>query len=269
MGVLEQYHDVFLVLHLVGFAIGLGAATLHDVAFAQYINLFDKVRWNPRIFNMARGLIFTSLVWVSLSGVLLYAPQAALLNASAVFQTKLLVMLVLVVSSFIFHALAMPRLSEGMQMEQVQIGRARGALASRRVRQLCFVLGAVSLTSWYSAVALGALSLNVDLSLLLTAYGGLLLLTAGISLGLEQRFQARLTRSSEQTLGQVASQLLGAQQPSFFKETTPEPPIFADSLPLNARDFKALRRIKNDPAWGTQGRQRGDGGGNNPSLGNR
>ena len=175
---------------------------------------------------------------------------------------------VLTVSSLAFHLFAMPRLSKSMLVEQSRTGGQSGRRA-RVVRQLCFVLGAVSLSSWYSAVALGALSVSLDLGLLLAAYGSLITLTAGASLWLEYRFYKRLGRSSQDALGQVAQQLLSAQQPSFFKDAVPETPIFADGPPLTARDFHALRRIKNDPAWGTQGRQRGDGGGKNPSLGSR
>jgi hypothetical protein len=95
----------------------------------------------------------SSVIWAGLailivSGVMLYLPEQLRLNASPKFILKIIVVGVVLVNGVLLNLLVAPHM---------QTLSFEGTIPARRFRRLAFALGAVSLTSWYTAFFLGSL----------------------------------------------------------------------------------------------------------------
>ena len=205
--ILVTYRDVFLVLHTISFAIGLGAATVHDVAFTHYLSAFDKERWNSLAYKICFQLIRTSLFWAGLSGLALFWPDMRALSASPLFQFKMLLICLIALNSYFFHHRVIPKLMHSFWYDSSpDIIRQKQA---RNLHRLSFALGAISLSSWYSAASLGGLrTLELSFPVLLGVYVAIIALSIGSSFFAEARLAVRLERTSKAILKEVATELL-------------------------------------------------------------
>jgi hypothetical protein len=204
---LITYHDVFVALHTISFAIGLGAATVHDVAFSYYLGEFDKERWNSLAYKICFQLIRSSLFWTVLSGLALYLPNAASLNASALFQFKTLLVCLIMLNSYYFHHRLVPKLANSFCFDSSQTSFEKSQL--RSLHRLSFALGAISLSSWYSVASLGGLrNLDLGFPILLAVYLAIIVLSVGSSFMAEAKFAKKLELSSQVILKTVANELL-------------------------------------------------------------
>lgn len=204
---LTAYKDVFVVLHSISFAIGLGAASVHDLAFAHYLHQFDKERWNALAHTICYQLIRTSLFWTLLSGLALFLPTSAALASSALFQFKVLLVGILCINTWFFHQKLLPKLADSFWYDPRATRQDKKRL--RQLHRLSFIFGSVSLTSWYSTVSLAGLK-NLELGFfpLLSIYLGLLALSGLGSLMAEARLANRLEHKARAVLRGVASELL-------------------------------------------------------------
>jgi hypothetical protein len=173
-----------LVLHLLGFAFGVGASTVldirmlrllcgrrvseHDLAFASVLSAFVRA-----------GLV---ALWVSGLGFLLRAwfidPP---LLANPKLHAKIAIVLVLTLNGIFIELVALRLLSR-------QSGHCLfdGVGAARQT--LLLSLGVVSVTSWYAAGLLGIVrELNFGPSAAVILLGYLALLVAGIGMALAGR----------------------------------------------------------------------------------
>lgn len=204
MSFAQTYRDLFLVVHLMGFAVGVGAATTMDVMFARFLLSLDSKNWHPELYTTATRLIWFALALITLSGVGLFLGDATRLLASSKFLVKMVVVLVVTVNGLLFgHHLA-PRLASIFAQ-----GETRQGLSAHLLRRLAFASGAVSLTSWYSAVVLGGLS-SVPLTFLnlLGLYGSCLIAAVVGSLCVEYVFGHSFNRKMESATRAVAAALL-------------------------------------------------------------
>lgn len=204
---LTHYRDVFVVLHTISFAIGLGAATVHDVAFSHYLSKFDTEQWNALAHNICLSLIRSSLVWIVLSGAALFMINKDALLSSTLFQFKMLLVGLILVSSYLFHHQLLPKLAKSFLYDSAQTLTEKRKL--RYLRRSSFAMASLSLTSWYSAASLGGLrELNLSLPILLGVYASIVALGIIASFFAEAKVAARLERSSQALLREVAAELL-------------------------------------------------------------
>lgn len=199
-------HDLWLVLHLIAFAIGTGTAIFSDILFVRAIVTPERIRWNPDVLPVGSAVIWAALLVVVASGILLTLPRAAELLTSGRFLTKIAVVAVITANGFRLQRVLAPRLSEAFFRVGVT---SAGSAVLPTLRRQAFVAGAVSSVSWLSAVALGALP---DLPNGFAVYGLSYLLLLGGAIGsailADLLYARRLQRASQNTAQAVARQLL-------------------------------------------------------------
>src|SRR3989344_8017665 len=151
--ILKEYRTVILTLHLIATAIGLGAATITDVFFFKFLKDFKISELESDVLNTLSQVIWFALAMIILTGIGLYVPVSERLMVSSKFLMKMVVVAVIVINGAILNLLISPKLihiSFGEPHEH-QSGELH------KTRKLAFALGAVSITSWYSAFILGAI----------------------------------------------------------------------------------------------------------------
>ena len=170
------------IIHFIGLALGLGAATVLDLMIFRFF-LNGKVtseRWV--IFDFGSKIVNAGLLllWITGFGFLAYygAFEPIKFGNEKVWA-KMLIVLILTVNGLFIHAVILPKV-------KAQIGRSLLAGMSTRQKSVLLTSGAISATSWYVPLLLGALpQLNfvVPMTTILLAYALILALVAAVSHG--------------------------------------------------------------------------------------
>lgn len=159
----------WVIIHNVGFVLGLGGATITDIFFFRFLK-------DGRISEEEKGTMDTlsSLIWVGLailvvSGLMLYIADIPRLSMSPKFILKVVVVGVIILNGFFLNLLVAPRM---------RAFSFANIVPARRFRRLAFALGGISIVSWYSAFLLGSFR-KIHLSFYggLAVYGAVLVVT--------------------------------------------------------------------------------------------
>src|SRR3989338_1412986 len=165
--ILREYRAVILILHLIAAAIGLGTATITDVFFFKFLKDFKISELEASVLNALSQVIWFALALIILTGIGLYLPASERLLDSSKFLVKMIVVAIMVVNGAFLNLLISPKLVHISFCESHE--HQSGEL--RKLRKLAFALGAISITSWYSAFILGALhKLSFSFPELLSVY---------------------------------------------------------------------------------------------------
>ncbi|MFN3324672.1 MAG: hypothetical protein ACK5AZ_14340 [Bryobacteraceae bacterium] len=134
------------ILHLVGAAVGVGAATTSDALFLRSIRNRLISTDQYVLLQGASRVVLAGLALVVLSGLVLVVHNEPLL-ARPHFQAKMTAVLLLLVNGVIFHAWTLPFLDRhrDLILEQEAIGARLWTFA---------VTGTMSVVSWYGALIL-------------------------------------------------------------------------------------------------------------------
>lgn len=153
VSLLLQHRSLVITVHSFAAALGLGAATVADVFFFKFLKDLKISEGEADILRTISDVIWFALATLIVSGIGLYVADAETLNQNPKFLVKTLVVLILVVNGAFLNLIISPRLVK------ISFGRehAHEAGELRRFRRLAFALGAISITSWYSAFLLGIL----------------------------------------------------------------------------------------------------------------
>lgn len=163
--------------HFVGLACGLGAATLLDLLLLRFFVREKITSASFEIFHFSTKLVNLGLaiLWITGIGFLLhYAVVDPVKLTNEKIWAKLAVVLVLTANGFLIHSVVLPRL-------RAQIGRRLFDGMRPTVRTAFIISGAISATSWYVPVALGAfpqLNFSVSAPTILSSYALALLAVA-------------------------------------------------------------------------------------------
>jgi hypothetical protein len=133
-------YPVVETIHIIGFAILVGAAVVFDLrllGLSRSIRVSDLAR---HVLPWARRSFF---VLVLPSGLLLFATQAQTLGASRVFQLKLLLIVLAGINTFVFHGRTSRTLATWDE-------NATPPLAAK-------LAGATSLVLWIAVITCGRL----------------------------------------------------------------------------------------------------------------
>lgn len=160
--------NLFLLLHIVSFAIGLGGATIADIFFFKFLKDFRISEAESETLDTLSRVIWVALGVIVVSGVGLYLPNAEALNQVPKFLVKMIVVGVLIVNGIFLNLLVAPRLVK-IAFHQKHFHEKNEL---HHIRKIAFALGAISITSWYSAFFLGFLPKNIpfNFSEILLAY---------------------------------------------------------------------------------------------------
>lgn len=161
------------ILHFIGLALGLGAATVLDLMILRF---FIKGKVSPEhfaVFHFGSRIVNWGLIllWVTGFGFLAYYGffEPIKLGNEKVWA-KMTIVAILTINGAFIHAVILPKV-------KAQIGSSLMDGMSTMQRSVFLVSGAVSATSWYVPLMLGALpQLNfvVPMTAILTAYAVLL-----------------------------------------------------------------------------------------------
>jgi hypothetical protein len=155
---------ILVIAHVVGAALGVGAATASDSVFLRSIR---NRRVSSEQFVLIRSVsdvVLGGMALVALTGVglLLLSPENI---TDAKFQAKMLAVLAILANGLVFHVWIFPYL-------KAHRDKFMGKDSLTAPRRLLFGgAGAVSAVSWYSALVLGAMDpIDVGLPVKLIVY---------------------------------------------------------------------------------------------------
>jgi uncharacterized membrane protein len=150
--VLAANRELLSIIHIFAAAIGVGAATITDVFFFKFLKDFRISEEEADILGTISNVIWVMLAFIVLSGIGLYLPNAAVYNETPKFLVKMIIVAVLILNGAFLNLLIAPRLVT------ISFGEPHAHKKGELhwLRKLAFALGAVSITSWYSAFLLGA-----------------------------------------------------------------------------------------------------------------
>lgn len=155
--VFEIFHKPILMIHLLGFALGVGGATITDVLFYRFLSDFKISKEEDGILRIMSQVIWVGLFLAILSGIGLYLPEMATLNESSKFLVKVVIVFVITLNGAILNLLIAPRLVDMSFKSTESLGNTLQVTKMLKLRKTAFALGAISLVSWYSVFALGVM----------------------------------------------------------------------------------------------------------------
>lgn len=175
VSLLGRYHELILIGHFLGVALGLGGATITDIFFFKFLKDFRISEQEAGVMHTLSQMIWFALALLVLTGLGLYLPEAEELNQSAKSLVKMIVVAVIIINGAFLNLFVAPKLVKISFREK----REHRSGELHYERKIAFALGAVSMVSWYSAFILGMLrQIPLDFSSLFLIY--LLLLGVAI-----------------------------------------------------------------------------------------
>lgn len=184
MSFLAEAKPILLTIHILATAIGLGGATISDILFFRFLRDFKISSKEEEVLHVLKDVVLAAIFCITLSGILLYIPAHEVLNASPLFRLKALATGVLVLNGFALHAFVAPHLIHMNLRKKKKLGRFW--------YQLAFLLGSISVCSWYSVFFIAMLKNILPFSFgdALLLYGILLF----VSIAIGQFFEYFLTK---------------------------------------------------------------------------
>ena len=162
------YKQFFTILHVLSVVVGMGAALVTDILFSFFASNKVLSSFEIKIVRWLSYVVTAALVCIVITGVCIFLSDPARYMASAKFLTKMTIVLILCVNGYLLHRFIFSRLRE------------RGFLTSKKLlglRKIAFCLGAISLTSWLSAMSLGVLDkISISYGQAISIYIGILII---------------------------------------------------------------------------------------------
>lgn len=143
-----DYQQIALAFHLIGFALGLGGATISDITFFKILRNRSLTSQHYAFLDTLSKVIWFGLGLLIVSGVvifgLIYSKQGSLpMLASPRWQTKLILVGVVLINGLFFKFSIFPALKKliGTTLSLANVGPIIWRLA---------LSGTISILSWYS-----------------------------------------------------------------------------------------------------------------------
>jgi hypothetical protein len=163
-----------VIAHLIGLALGVGGATLMDLILVRFVLRGTIAREHADILKFSSMLVSAGLLILWVTGIAFlahyYVFNAAALGNPKIFA-KVVIVAILTVNGILIHNQVLPIIERN-------VGRRLFDGVSPRLKMGMLAAGAVSATSWYVPLALGALrefNFVVPASQILLAYAALLM----------------------------------------------------------------------------------------------
>lgn len=138
----------WIILHNIGFILGVGSATVTDVLFFRSIKDGTVSAEEKGTMDTLTNIIWVGLAILVVSGLALFIPEQARLAVSSKFLLKVVVVGVIIINGLLLNMFVAP------YMRRLSF---EGTVPARKFRRLAFALGGISFTSWYLAFFLGSL----------------------------------------------------------------------------------------------------------------
>ncbi|MEK7613678.1 MAG: hypothetical protein AAB439_02270 [Patescibacteria group bacterium] len=141
---------VFLILHLVGLALGVGGALISDAMFFKAIKDKRIIKTEMEFLRLGSWSVGLGLMLLVFSGLGMFMLDHERYLASSKFLAKMSVVAILIVNGVVLHQLQIPYLMKITEKHSSTLA------AFSKTRTWFIVGGVVSIVSWLSALTLGA-----------------------------------------------------------------------------------------------------------------
>lgn len=175
---LSEFRYLIIIFHVVAAALGLGGATIADLLFFKFLKDLRISEWESGVLRFLSQIIWSVLAILLITGIGLYLPRLAIYSQSDKFLAKMVIVIILIINGSLLNLLVSPKLVKISFHKDHR--HQPGELL--RLRGLAFILGSISIVSWYFAFILGMLhSVNLSFAGLIILY--LLIVGAAIVIG--------------------------------------------------------------------------------------
>lgn len=164
-------HTILVTVHLIGFAFGVGGATVSDLVFLKSIRNGKVSKDQYQLIKTVSSVVWASVAILLVSGTALMALQQFEIGQVprfgwSFFQLKMVAFFAAVLNGIVFHFLVFPSIKKS-------VGKSFRTSAMKRRYPLFALTGAISVVSWYTAflmVAFGRFFIEFPFTLLLAGY---------------------------------------------------------------------------------------------------
>lgn len=176
-------------IHLLAFAIGIGAVTVAAVLFFRFLKDFVISEFETNVLKTISQMIWFSLAILILTEFTLYFPKTELLGLPSQVLAKIFVLMIVVISGVILNLIIIPwliALSFNKKDETFE--------DLVRLRKMTFGIGAVSVGSWYFAFILYAIPTSFEFAAIIMMYFLFLIISISISQMVEYKISKNASR---------------------------------------------------------------------------
>lgn len=160
--ILSSQKIFWIIVHNVGFILGVGSATITDIFFFRFLKDNTISAGEKRVMDTLTSVIWAGLGILIVSGLALFIPNQEALSVSSKFLLKVVVVGVIIANGVALNMFV------GPYMRRLSF---EGTKPAKRFRRLAFALGGISIVSWYLAFFLGSLrKIPINFKLALWAY---------------------------------------------------------------------------------------------------
>lgn len=172
--VVAAHKWLFVFLHVMSVVIAMGAAFTIDFLTAYFAKNRTFSAPEVRTLRFLITIVSYGLFAILITGALVFTSAPEKYLASSKFLTKITVVLVLCANGYVLHRFVFQHIGLRKILELKKF---------HRIRRVAFVCGAISATSWASALLL-ALQASIPFSVgqALVLYGGVLMVAVGASI---------------------------------------------------------------------------------------
>lgn len=185
---LVQYYNIFVILHVLGMALGLGSVILVDIFFYKFLEDSQVSEFEDGVMHILSQVIWAALAILVTTGLCFYIARFPELNQNPKFLAKMVVVLVIIVNGALLNLLVAPHMKkiQFKEKDDSATGKSHG------LRKLAFAMGAISMTSWLSAFLLGMIrSLDFGFLPIISVYFGVVIVAVISSQVLERYYASR------------------------------------------------------------------------------
>ncbi len=146
--------NALIILHIIGTALGVGAATVSDYLFFTFTSKGILTKDEYATLKAVSNIVWIGLFVLLISGfgfVFLYMSDYTTVQTVYSLDkmwAKLTIVCILVINGFVLHRVALP-------LFEKRLGKPYATPAFIRKSPIVFSAGAVSAASWYSTLILG------------------------------------------------------------------------------------------------------------------
>ncbi|MEK7542640.1 MAG: hypothetical protein AAB524_02985 [Patescibacteria group bacterium] len=165
-----EIKTIYTIIHLFGIAIGAGGVFASDLIFFRSIRDGELSSTEFGFLELGGKMVWTGLLILIISGVLLFSLDPDKYLASSKFLVKVTIVAIIIANGLLLHLKLIPNFKKCIKEGAMSLGEY--------VRSNPFVLmsGVVSGVSWSSAIILGALrSIPYSYWVILSVYVAILL----------------------------------------------------------------------------------------------
>lgn len=175
----ELFHDIVLVIHVLGAMLGIGSATITDYLHLKSLKNHKFERTLLGIYPVLSGLIVFSLIIITLSGFILVWLEPELLGKS-LFRLKMFLVLVLMVNGYFLKTQVYPHFRKDVLQNHPKED-------FQRLMYTSSITGSISIVSWYTIFILAfTKSYGYAVSSVLNVYITAIVLVFLVSIFLEK-----------------------------------------------------------------------------------